>query len=666
MSDKKTPCSLLLSILVCLISIATLDVQANEKSDRTAYTQASSSNLRSTSASDAEIVQKLPINTKVDILDKKPEWVFVQVSGDESLKGWLHQSLIAAQALSLEEALKRYEDSAQAAQLRLKWIERAAALAPEDIDVLNELAQTLRGHGEYARADAVLENIEAMKARQSEPAAEQKPQAVAAEDSARMWESIASAFIRDKLRQPIKPEQWQSWAGVPVFLEGPHRADRIDFNNQSEFGHYNPEFLKWALELIPDRPEGLFYQSTQAVFKAKFSEQFEYLAIAAAILDTQPAMLLDGTAVYKRFIADGKHFSPQEGFPGLRAHIQAGDYYYLAEGEAFAFWIRRSIDGTFDTLQQIVRKIAEIYDPKTYQTMMAIQANYEPVERKTVAFTPASFIDFFDVGFQESLLRCRSQLIAKLAPELAGIEVRHDKPVIKNITHAVWQEVLFSTPGCAQFSSDRDYFGLHATAREFGNLSLSWKPAAFKFEGTIERQSGGCEGLNVSVINLTVNDQTGEPLVWIGLPKGEKPGAAVALQGELPKPGDFSSAKAARVEVDLSGQVPAPLKSLRLRAEYIFVEGDVYSVKAKQVDLESTLDGQSYEVLHSSKGWEGKYDYTNAFIGGVVAGDFDADGNLELLFNTMGNGRTLLELDSSGKPTTREPLINTGDLGVIC
>ena len=654
--------SFFLNVIVCVFSIYSSNAQSEQQSFETFYTQASSSNLRTNPAPDSEMVQKLAINTEVEILETTSKWVFIKVRGDESVRGWLHQSLVDKYPLTLEMALKAYDYAPETSPKRLNWIERAAALAPLNTVVLNKLAETLRIQGEDAQADLVLKNIQEIKGKRSA----QTPDSNTDENNAKLWLDISPSFLSGKIRQPIKPEQWQSWSGVPVFLSGPHGPDQIDFLNKSDFGHYNPAFLKWAEEIIPDQPEGAFYDLTQFAFYSYFSEQFERLAINAAILDTMPHFLQEGLAIYKPFLASGNHFSPFNHLTKVGVGYSTefnGRSYYLDQ-EALAFWIRRSIDGTYDEFQKIVRKIAKVYYPEIYQKLTTLYARIEPNKGEPVVFTPQTFVDRIVLELVTSTLPCRSQAIVELAPELIGKEVLWDKPLVKNISHAAWQKFLFSTPSCTPFNKELDYFGLYASTADSGSENLSWQPAEFQFEGTIERSAEGCENLTAMYVKLEVKDKKGAPIIWVGLPRGKKPGSAVALQGELPPPEDFPTDRTTQIAIDLSGQAPSPRLAFRINARYGFFEGDSYNrVVIEQADLEATSDGQTFQVLYSSHGY-GHYTYSNAHIGRVVAGDIDADGKVELVIDSEDKGKTLLEIDTSGKPATPIPLQVTEDPAV--
>ncbi len=654
---------LILFLSLFLLSICAVYVHADAQSKRkTFYTQASSSNLRIDPSTDADIVQKLPINTEIEILKWGSSWVFVQVRGDESVQGWLYEGLLAKQPLTLDLALRQYDYFPEASPDRLKSIERAAALAPLNTDVLNKLAETLQVQGNDDQADLVLKKIQEIRGEQPK----QIPDLSMDEETIKLWEAISPSFLRGKIRQPIKPEQWQTWSGVPVFLSGPHGPDRIDFLNESDFGHYNPAFLKWAESQIPDQPEGAFYYLTQSAFDNYFSEQFRRLALSAAVLEAQPHLLQEGLVIYKPFLDSGDHFSPYVRLAkvGINYGTEFNGQYDDLDKQALAFWIRRSIDGTYDEFQKIVRKIARIYHPELYQKMKALYARTESYKGEPVVFTPQTFVDRNNLELDASTLPCRSQAIVELAPELLGKEVVWNKPLIKNVPHAAWQKFLFSTPSCAPFNKEINYFGLYATTDETGTESLSWKPADFLFEGTIERSIEGCTDQTTMYVKLEVKDKKGVPIIWVGLPRGKKPGNVAAFQGELPSPEDFPSDRTTQIAIDLSGQVPSPLLALRINARYGFFKGDsYYRVVIEQADLEATTDGQSYQVLYSSHGY-GHYTYSNAHIGRVIAGDIDADGKVEFIFDSQDKGKTLLEIDQSGEPALPVPLQIVVDPGV--
>lgn len=157
------------SIYIFFIGLLLLfgNAQAVDTSDRVAYTQASVSNLRADRTAHSAIMLKLPINTRVDILDKQADWVSVRVTVDKTYRGWLHQSLLAERPLSLEESLRQYNSLPKDDKARLQWIERSAAIAPRDPSVLEELIKTLRFLGQYDRAGQVAKSVAVIEANQT-------------------------------------------------------------------------------------------------------------------------------------------------------------------------------------------------------------------------------------------------------------------------------------------------------------------------------------------------------------------------------------------------------------------------------------------------------------------------------------------------------------------
>jgi hypothetical protein len=163
MNSNKSARNIKLKIWLCFFCIGFFNAQADEHAFHTAYTQASVSNLRAYGEGDAEIVKKLPINTRVKILDKKVEWFYVEVSTKEFERGWINRSLLDDHPLSLEDALARYHDLPEHNPARLKWIERASAIASDNVEVLNELVKTLQFHEDYDRADHILVYLAQLK-----------------------------------------------------------------------------------------------------------------------------------------------------------------------------------------------------------------------------------------------------------------------------------------------------------------------------------------------------------------------------------------------------------------------------------------------------------------------------------------------------------------------
>lgn len=130
------------------------------------YIQASKANLRAEPASHANIVAKLPIATIVKSVQSDEQWLQVTVHMDKPLTGWVHQSVLGKDKPTLAALIVKYEQTdANDLAGRLKWLERAAAIAPEYIPVLEDLARTLDALDQRDRAHLIRQEIEKLNMR---------------------------------------------------------------------------------------------------------------------------------------------------------------------------------------------------------------------------------------------------------------------------------------------------------------------------------------------------------------------------------------------------------------------------------------------------------------------------------------------------------------------
>ena len=90
---------------------------------------------------DSESLKILPIGTSVSGIESNSKWVKVQVK-DQT--GWILASLIGPEKPTVEYTLSQYHNTPiDNIELRRMWIERSAALQPEDLPILRLLIQNL-------------------------------------------------------------------------------------------------------------------------------------------------------------------------------------------------------------------------------------------------------------------------------------------------------------------------------------------------------------------------------------------------------------------------------------------------------------------------------------------------------------------------------------------
>ena len=163
----------------------------------------------------------------------------------------------------------------------------------------------------------------------------------------------------------INLEKVRFLAPVPIFISGPHGSK---FNwNSNEFGHYNPEFVRWASDhLIPGAGDPIFRAATQSIYDTHLK------TLAHAYCRSYQALHHDREAVeklkadYLERLSTGStdNFFFEEMFyqySGAMERLRPGLFGAYSHVAA-PFWIRREIDGSADEFIHGIRKVLETYD----------------------------------------------------------------------------------------------------------------------------------------------------------------------------------------------------------------------------------------------------------------------------------------------------------------
>lgn len=135
-------------IWVVMLVLSTSSI-AQAKNDQ--YVVASSLNVREQPSIDSKVIAVLPITTKVQIISRGEskivvignewhsiEWVEAQVAEGphEGKKGWLNGSMLWSARPTLPLALKQFDETGEySVKNKRIWLERADALAPDNIEV---------------------------------------------------------------------------------------------------------------------------------------------------------------------------------------------------------------------------------------------------------------------------------------------------------------------------------------------------------------------------------------------------------------------------------------------------------------------------------------------------------------------------------------------------
>ncbi len=210
-------------------------------------------------------------------------------------------------------------------------------------------------------------------------------------------------YLYCRVKGVVSFEKAQSIAGLKIFLPGGPHDKKLDLHAK-QFGHYNPEFLKWLNDYII--PQGMddsrFNLVTQAVYKThigpvaralynsheilfanpqayrNFEQRFttvkkEYLSIrrSEARFDGNPIAFETIRKSYSLAVTqekqggDGSDTDIGEKFRWLSDYLATDkkDDWYLANTSG-GFWVRRSIDGTEAQIFQLLKKLLKTFEPE--------------------------------------------------------------------------------------------------------------------------------------------------------------------------------------------------------------------------------------------------------------------------------------------------------------
>ena len=187
----------------------------------------------------------------------------------------------------------------------------------------------------------------------------------------------AGSYLEVGLRQAVcvgarvmSPSNLARMTDQPIFLSGPHELDRPDFT-AATFGHYNPEFVRWAADnLIPTNPDGVYARALRAAYETHLRPAAVYYGVERRMA-SDPARVAQLADVYQSAIDRARARGPEaasevwdqisvelepfaagyEGMDGLHAITAAG------------FWLRRHMDGSRPAFRDGLVKLLAQVDP---------------------------------------------------------------------------------------------------------------------------------------------------------------------------------------------------------------------------------------------------------------------------------------------------------------
>jgi hypothetical protein len=167
-------------------------------------------------------------------------------------------------------------------------------------------------------------------------------------------------------------------AGGKIFASGPHSADDLVLDAKNDFGHYDPAFVKWLTTQIPDAstPEtkaaydrylkSLAHVFWQVLGKTKADKAcFDREKNGYADLVAKKKLPADYYERWFYFMNPLFCSKPPKGQFDSNLMNHGGDAGYDGNvtKTVTGFWIRRSIDGTYDGFAQGLEKFLKVFDP---------------------------------------------------------------------------------------------------------------------------------------------------------------------------------------------------------------------------------------------------------------------------------------------------------------
>ena len=194
--------------------VTTSNQDAPPPSDQVLYIQSSTANLRSEANTQSNVLIGLPIGTKGEARKKDGEWVYFQTG--ENI-GWVHISLLTENQPTLENALSQYQNANRSD--KRKWIERAAALAPQNKEVITMLIEELDYQGDHNAMRKAELGLRALQTMDFVYFSNKSFQDGAPKDYLSLYPSILSCReeIKELALQGAKPpseqmlKKWGSW-----------------------------------------------------------------------------------------------------------------------------------------------------------------------------------------------------------------------------------------------------------------------------------------------------------------------------------------------------------------------------------------------------------------------------------------------------------------------
>ena len=159
--------------------------------------------------------------------------------------------------------------------------------------------------------------------------------------------------------------QLEKLSGQKIFHAGPHLGGKLDLKAKGDFGHYNPAFLKWALQNgIPGQHDAKLRKELQPVYDKHLRRTARNFFRTHQMLQAMPKRAATARDGYVEKIAAEEDASDwlQEFFrPEAERMDKAGhDWYEI--NVSLGFWVRRELDGSAKDFQALLAALLQTHD----------------------------------------------------------------------------------------------------------------------------------------------------------------------------------------------------------------------------------------------------------------------------------------------------------------
>jgi hypothetical protein len=135
--------------------------EANAKLAQALFVQASTLKLRAEPSPGSKVKGRLAINYPLQVLEKEGD--FARVKTRNNKEGWVGHAFLGKARVTKELALNKA--GALSGKEKLAWLQRAAAVVPTDVEVLEQLEKSYEEVGNMRASEMVHFLVETLKAR---------------------------------------------------------------------------------------------------------------------------------------------------------------------------------------------------------------------------------------------------------------------------------------------------------------------------------------------------------------------------------------------------------------------------------------------------------------------------------------------------------------------